>query len=1146
MKKLLIFLIPFISINIIAQIYPDDINFRAPDYTDISVLNDGDIYKIEISEEGIYKISYDYLKNMGIDISNINPSNIKIYGNGGGKLKQLIDDNYIDDLTEVPIFIEGESDNKFDKNDYILFYAEGPNKWDFDRKNRSINFSKNIYSNSNYYFIKISNDKGKRISELSIQGVPTYESDKIDAFATYENDKINLLGNYNKTEGTGQQWFGENISNNNEIDFSSKFKDFKFDKNEDIRLKVTFAGRDQSTSQLSVTTNTKTITSNISSVSISSIYSPYANINIVSDTYKISDDNVKIKIKYSGDKGWLDKIEINGRKKAIFEDKPLIVSDIYAPKNTIASIKINNLSSNNIIWDITSPGKIAYIDFQKNQNSIVYKTNQSHKFIVFAKNSTFLTPGVSTSIENQNLHGLNDAEMIVIYHKDFEAPALKFADYRQTHSNIKVYPVNIDKVFNEFSSGKFDPTAIRDFVKMLKVKNSNFKYLLLVGDGSFDARGIMRKKDNFIPVYETKRSLNAISCFPSDDYFGLLSYGEGLGLDGKLDIAIGRIPVRTEKQAEIYIQKIIDYETDIKHFGDWVNNITLTADDVDDSSDVAHLIGAEKIYNSVKSKYPIFNTNKIYLDAFIQENNAGGQRYPDVNKAINSSFYNGHLIYVYVGHGGPKGLAQERVLQKNDINSWNNKYKLPLLITATCSFTSFDDPKEDTAGETAFLKEKGGVIGLFSTVRAVYSPNNDALMNSTFNSIFKNDSTKHLPIGEILKLAKNITGSDTENNKRKFALFGDPSLCLKFPKSRVFTTKINGKDIVSQGITDTLSALEKVNIQGFIGNTTGQINNNFNGKIYVTIFDKPQNLKTNRNDNEGNVLKFTLQNSILFKGLAEVKNGEFDISFILPKDINYKFGLGKISYYAIDDNLNQAAGIYKGIIIGGTSKNIVEDKIGPTIELYMNDQGFAYGGMTNSEPILIGFLEDENGINISSSSIGHELSGDLDNNSDDRLLLNNFYKSEINNFRKGSFAYPLSKLEPGKHKIKVQAWDIFNNKSEKIIEFVVVDKNEKSLKHVLNYPNPFTTNTIFRFEHDLPDNNLDVVINIFTLSGKLVKSIRHNTNPIGFQVDDITWNGTDDYGTKLANGIYIYKIKVFSTEYNITRESKFEKLVILK
>ncbi len=1119
-------------------------------FSDNSVLSDSDIYKIETNQTGIYKITYSYLKKIGIDIDNTDVSKIKIYGNGGGKLKQLINDDYVDDLIEIPLYIKGDEDGKLNSDDYILFYGEGPDKWIYNKSTGLWQYEKNIYSNSNYYFIKISGENGKRVQNKTIQGTPQYVSDETDVYSVYEEDRLNLLGNYIKTEGSGQEWYGENISSGKEKDFSSYFADFKYIKEKGVNFNILFAGRDASTKQFTATLNDEVFYKNVSNVSIAlpeSIYAKKVNINqnIISNSDKIS-----IKLKYDGESGWLDKIELNARANIDFNNKTLFISDSKAPKNTIAGFKINNIKNDVFVWDISDLSKISNYSLSINGNERIftYHTSESNKFAVFSLQTDFLTPGNYKKIENQNLHAIDDADMLIVYPIEFEDAAVKLAEYRAEHNNFKVYAVELQKIFNEFSSGKYDPTAIRDFVRMLKAKNDKFMYLLLFGDGSFDARGITRSTDNFIPVYETKRSLDPIDSYPSDDYFGLISYGEGNNLSGNLDISIGRIPVRTSDQADIFVNKIINYETNREYYGAWKNNITLSADDVDVDSDLIHIRGAESIYYNILNKYPVFNINKIYLDAYIQENNTGGQRYPEANKAINSSVFNGELMFVYVGHGGPKGLAQERVLQKDDINSWNNKTKLPLLITATCSFTGFDDPKVNTAGEVAFLKEKGGVIGLFSTVRAVYSSSNDALMKSTFNAFFSPESNRFLPLGDIIRIAKNNTSG--VDNKRKFLLFGDPSMNLNFPKYSVKTTKINNKIVINDStIIDTLSALEEVNIEGMIVDKNNEQVSNFNGEIDVTLFDKPKKLKTFANDSEGreNLRKeFYLQKNILFKGTAKVENGRFNINFILPKDINYKYGQGKISYYAIADNLEQAAGYNDNISIGGTANNLITDKEGPEIQLYMNDMDFAYGGITDRNPVLLGFLQDNSGINITGIGIGHELSAEMDNNTGNKIILNEFYESELNNFRKGSFRYPLSKLEPGRHLIKVEAWDILNNRSEKIIEFTVVDGNSDKLRHVLNYPNPFSSVTNFRFEHDLPDQELDIAVNIYSMSGKIVKSISRSKISPGYQISDISWDGTDDYGNKLANGIYIYKIKVFSPEYNISRESKFEKLVILR
>jgi hypothetical protein len=1150
MRNILLPALILLSIQLNAQRDNDSIFLRSPDYVANSVLSKGEIYRLEIKETGIFRITYDYLKGIGLNPDNIDPSKIQLYNNGEGRLKQIVDDNYTDDLIEIPYHASGLDDGKFDKDDFILFFAGGPDKWSFNTIKKQWEFDKNIYSNLNYCFIRSGVEKGKRMTYQNITESPAYITDKTDVFAVFESDNINLLGSNIKTSGSGQDWYGDNISNNADRDFSDKFSDFIYEKSDGLNVRVVFAGRSRNSSKLSIKPDNKVFEINVNSVQVDDVEATYAQRIDNSQFFTPENDKFRIKIQYSGESGWLDKIEVNGRKKADYNGNPLYLTDKNSPDNKIAAFTITNFSQNVLVWNIGDITNISGYQYTLNGNAaqLNYKNNSKTLFIAFSSDRPFPVPGKSEKIQNQDLHSLNDADMLIVYHKDFEKPASDLAKYREEANKIKVYAIDQVEIFNEFACGKKDPTAIRDFVRMLKIKNNSFGYLLLFGDGSYDQRGIVTNNDNFISVYETPGSLDPINSFPTDDYFGMISLGDGVNLSGDLDISVGRFPVRTLKQAENSVQKLIDYETNQEYYGDWINNFTFAADDEDEGYDSAHFFGAEKISSGLKEIYPTANINKIYLDAYNQEQNAGGQRYPDVNNEINTNFFKGMFMFIYFGHGGPKGLAQERILQTEDIISWNNKTKLPLLLTATCSFTGFDDPAINTAGEETFLKEKGGVISLITTVRAVYSSSNDALVKSIFDAIFANETSRYLPAGDILRLAKNKLTYDT-NNKRKFLLFGDPYMRLKFPQYKVKTNEVNGKSAVNSGtIVDTLSAMESTIIKGEITDNADKFISDFNGKVYLTIYDKVQKLKTKANDhpNQENFKReFELQKNILFKGLAEVKNGKFELSFILPKDINYKYGNGKISYYAIDGDLKQAAGYFTNIIIGGTADNLISDNNGPEIELFMNDKGFASGGITNSEPVLLGFLEDESGINITGMSIGHDLSAEL-SNYDNKIILNDFYESELNNYKKGSFKFPLSKLDPGKYSVIVEAWDIFNNKSVRTLDFVVIDNTDQTLKHVLNFPNPFTTRTNFRFEHDLPDNNLDIVINIFSMSGKLVKTIERNAFTTGFQVADIEWDGADDFGTKLANGVYVFKVKVFSKEYNIMRESKFEKLVIIR
>ena len=513
--------------------------------------------------------------------------------------------------------------------------------------------------------------------------------------------------------------------------------------------------------------------------------------------------------------------------------------------------------------------------------------------------------------------------------------------------------------------------------------------------------------------------------------------------------------------------------------------------------------------------------------------------------------FKGALVLNYFGHGGPKGWAQERVLGLSDIEGWSNTVHHPLFITATCTFAGYDDPAFTSAGERTVLNARGGAIALYTTVRAVFANSNEQLARSVFERIFQKTETGKFPtLGEVLRLGKNSnSGSFFTNNARKFALLGDPSSKLTIPVFQISTTTINGNP-VTESSSDTLKALQKVTIQGQVQDENNNLLSDFNGQIFPTVFDKAITLSTLGQDAKSYPKEFSLQKNIIFKGAASVTNGLFEFSFVIPKDINYEFGEGKISYYAKEnDGLRDAKGNYENIIIGGTDSNANNDDQGPLIEVFMNNEDFVFGGITDENPILFVKIQDDNGINVAGSSVGHDLSGVLDEDSQNTYSLNDFYEAALDDHTKGTVRFPLFDIPAGRHSIRVKAWDIANNSAEGVTEFVVAESAEAALDHVLNYPNPFTTSTNFQFEHNMSDQLVDVHIRIFTVSGKLVKTIEEQVLSDGYRVTDIAWNGTDDFGQQLARGVYLYKVKIGSAEEglsNVVIESDFEKLVILK
>ncbi len=1118
-----------------------------------SILRDGMIYKIAVSKTGIQKIDYNFLREtLGIDIDNIDPSTIKVYGNGGGILPRTIANFRYDDLQENAIEIIGANDGRFDSEDYILFYGEGANKWRYSATEALFNQETNIYDVNNYYFIKISPEQGKRItSQNSLTGT-AYTSNAFTDYARLEEELINLLDNFSQGQGTGKDWYGDLFETIRERTYS----DFSFPNiitTEPGNIKAAFAGRSGSTTSFSATVSDNPFSATIRRTNTGDVEDDYAHIGSINESFMPSSENLPVSITYpntASSTGWLDFIQLNVRRELVFSGNELSFSDPKTLNFPTSTFELANFSNNLIIWDISNPllPKNQQFELNGSDASFGVSTNVLRQFIAFDPNGTFETPSAIGNIPNQNIHEIASADLLIVYPIEFESAALQLAEHRRNYNDFEVRTILVDDIYNEFSSGRVDPTAIRDFTKMVADRSQKFNYLLLLGDGSFDYKNIKRldNPSSFIPAYETDESLQPIEGFPTDDYYALLSNNEGANLRGALDIAVGRIPAKTPGEAQAIIRKIINYETNPKTFGNWRLNQAFVADDEDSS---IHQRQANRISTKVDTLYDVYNVNKIFLDAFQQITTPGGQRYPAAKEALNNEVFKGVLVLNYLGHGGSTGWTQERVLQINDILSWTNFDKLPLLVTATCSFTGYDDANFVTAGEEAILNSNGGAIGLFTTVRAVYSSQNERLTRAVFDQIYEKVDGVHPPIGEIMRLGKNSNSADTTNiNARKFTLIGDPSMQLALPKYDIRTTKINDKT-VDINIADTLRALEQVTVEGFIADASGNPITSFNGKIFPTVFDKKVTVSNLMNDAASRVFPFDIQKNVLFKGIASVINGQFQFTFVIPKDINYEFGFGKISYYAENGEID-AAGFYNNVIIGGTKADAAVDNEGPQVEVFMNDSTFVFGGTTNPNPTLLVLLSDENGINVSGTSIGHDLTAVIDNNTQNTILLNEFYEAAQDDHTSGIVQFPLSDLELGVHQISVKAWDVFNNSSEGITEFLVADSEDAALERVLNYPNPFTTSTQFQFSHNLsPGQALDVQVRIFTVSGRLVKTLDAQAISDGSRVSDINWDGKDEYGGNLARGTYLYKVSVRpSTNSGVgkTINSDFEKLVILK
>jgi hypothetical protein len=1112
-----------------------------------SVLSSGNWYKFSIDKTGVFKIDKTFLESLGISVSNLDPRNIRIYGNGGAMLPNLNSEFRYNDLQENSIYVNGEGDGVFNDSDYVLFYGEAAHDW-FTPNERSISHRKNLFSEEAYYFLNVDLGVGKRIVEAS--QVTATTTDFVRGYKDYlykDDDFVNLIG-------AGQQWFGDSFSVNDSITYSFNFDNIDITK----ELKVKVRGVSTSTTATNMEVYLNTL--NLFSLKYSSVTgSQKAKTSYNSTNIFAANSNININIKYNNNgnpaaDAFLDYIEIIGDKLLVASGNQFLFRNFISQENgKVLEYSIANSASISMVWDVTNSINPKIITNQSTGVDYIFKANSGtlNEYIVL-NNSDYYAPKIISSgpISNQNLHGLKDIQYLVITDANLSGQAQRLADYHKNNSNLTTKVVSLKQIYNEFGSGSPDITAIRDFVKYLYDNASSdvlrVRYLCLFGDSSYDYKDRIPGNNNIVPVQLSYSSFNLATSYVTDDYYGMIDANEGgMTLSDKQDVATGRILVSDNIEAEIVVDKILTYY-DSKSYGGWRNSISLVTDDMKNGGEFIFTTDMNELAELIKVEKPQYNIKKIYSDSYVQLETSQGARYPDVNTAISNSLESGTLLFNYFGHGGEDGFADERIVTLQDIDSWVNFDKSPLFITITCDFTRFDNPVRFTAGEEMIVSRKGGSASLISTTREVYIQYGRDFNKTLVPQVLDFDA-KGGSIAEALMWSKNEVVPSS--NQRFFIYYlGDPAMKLGMPKPTIKVTHINNKDILQS--RDTLKSLSKINISGEIQDENGVLISDYTGELATIIYDKPTSRSTLNNDDfydsSDNPLIFTyeIQENPVFKGNSKVVDGKFSYDFIVPKDIKLTYGTSKISLYFNNTDVSKG-GYDLETIIGGINDSPDSDVEGPEIELFMEDSSFLDGGKTSATPVLIAQFSDKSGINTSTGGIGHSITATIDGDDANPVELNEFYEAETGDFTKGRVNYTLRDLNPGAHTLKLKVWDTYNNSSDKMLNFTVTESSEFVLENVLNYPNPFVDYTQFWFTHNQPNELLDVKVYIYTVSGKLIKSINEVVQTAGILSRSINWNGKDDFGDRVGKGVYVYKLEVTNISTGV-RAEKFEKLVLLQ
>ena len=1095
-------------------------------YASESVLNSGKWVKIQVAEDGIYKLTAADLKKMGFS----NLDKVAVYGYGGWPLDEDFSTTYIDDVPEVAVWRSA---------DYLLFYGKGPRKWEYSSSDKSFIHTNNPYSNYGYYFVTEKETAGRTMEKAASAAGATLQVTTFDDYVLHEEELVSV-------NSSGRELYGESFTSTLSRDFTISVPGIT---NDEGKATLSFISRGNGT-----------ITMNVDGNALIS-----GSVSVPSDEYEVARELYRERA-WMADKGETVKVNIGysttGHKNVHLNyfrlqmKRQLKVYDNYtffrslSARGNASRFVIQGADASTLVFDVTDGVNPQQMETSLNGTELSFSipASASLREFVVVKPSQIKAPVTVGEVVNQNLHALPQQDMIIIAQPNFTTQAERLAEAHRTKDNLTVRVVTPESIYNEFSSGTPDATAYRRFMKMFYDRQTSEadapKYLLLFGDGSFDNRKLTSAwksvdMSNMLLTYQTENSLSSQS-YVIDDYFGFLDDADNKKSlqNKKLCLGIGRFPIRTVEQATQMVDKVISYMEN-RNIGSWKNNLCFMADDGSNTDGfmTEHMEFADQLAGYVESEHPEFLVNKLYYDAYKKDMTAG--TYPDVRSGLQKLLKDGLLLFNYTGHGGTTALSDEKVLTQTDINQFTYTH-LPVWVTATCDFTRFDD-LNTSAGEDVFLNKSSGGIALFTTVRVAYSRPNFPINDNVIRNLFERNNGRRRTLGEVMQATKNTLSSVY---KLGFCLIGDPAVKMSYPEFGMKVTTVNGQSVDGNSIS--FKALEKITVEGEVLDASGQLVTDFTGIVNPTVKDSKVTVTCLKNSNKDDSPAFTFTDypNTIFIGNDSVRNGKFSFTFTVPKDISYSNLQGKMNLYAVDtESGNEAQGNFDNFIVGGTSDTAETDTIGPEIRaLYLNDTTFVDGGQVNTTPYFVAELWDKSGVNITGSSVGHDMMLVIDESTVLSYNLNSYYELLPGEDGTGIVKFPIPALEPGKHTAEFWVWDILNNSTVRTFTFEVVEGLKPFLFDVIATPGIAREQVTFHLMHNRPESRMRVGIMVYDLAGRqLWKHEESGTSGL-FENYTVSWDLTSG-GARMRPGVYIYRAAI-STD-NSKDATKARKFIIL-
>ncbi len=1066
-----------------------------------SPLASGQWWRLEVRSTGLHRLTGSDLPALqGTPVGAIG-----LYGSGGTVLPTANDELPSDPLPPVPLEVVDRNGNgTFDAQDELLFYAESTGLWRYSSADRRWEYRQHPYATANYLYLTSSASNPARIATAAVP-TPDTTMTHYTAVARHEQDMVNMFE-------SGQVWMGEKFST------TLPSRSFTLSLPSGAGApKVRYA----LASMASVSCSFRVRCSNFDQTHVIHPLAVYAT---VLENMSVGGTSMTFDITYnpgeSTANGYLDYIELNASAPLTFGGGQSIVRCEQGIGRTV-QYRLGGTASPRV-WDVSRMNAVR--DLGASGGKWTDTVHSAKTFLLF-DGTSYLSPASITPLANQDLRGMAAVDYIVVCHPDLLPQAQRLAALHEIVDGLDAIAVTDRQVYNEFSSGKQDPMALRALLRNLRQAHPDRPplYLAILGKATYDPRDIMgHSASTPLATVVTYESVNSFDdeggSISSDDMVGYLDDGENGSPSQSLDVAIGRLPARNIAEATLLVDKIEAYllrrdlaDTAATANGDWRNYVALLADDADPShsGDTVFAHSSEYAAGLIKQIYPDINIERFYADAYHQQSGAIGSFYPDLNNALRQRINNGCLLLNYIGHGSAKYIGTERYIEPSDIAAYTNRDRLPLVITSTCSYGRHDSPTEQCGAELFVLAETGaiGVVSASRKVSHIQRFNTDIILYSL-------DTAK--TIGEALRLAKNRTAVSMS-----FGLTGDPALHLSIPRNRVVVSAINQRPVV-EGVDDTATVLSEVTVSGEIHGPDGTLIEDFDGWVYPVVFDREMRSHTLANDNPGTEVEFVQQKSILYKGTEPVSGGRFEYRFTVPRDVAYQYAHGKLSHYA-RSGADDATGSYANILFGGFDENAQIGDACPTIRLFMGDTNFRDGGLTDDSPTLLALLSDSVGINAAGTGLGHDITAILDGNPGSLIVLGDMYEPEPGDSRRGTVRYTLTGLSSGPHTITLKVWNIWGNSATADIHFCVASADTLQVSTLSVSPNPATTTATFHYETNSTTAITSAELQIFATNGAKIATFTPAVDAGSYVIGPVVW---DVQGVK--PGIYLARMIVTS------------------